>query len=158
MKRAMALILLLLLAACASKEPQTVQPPLDAWKSKIPYKPKELTVKQAAIVALMPPILFGRGGYGGPEAEIMREYTKDTNILMLRLPRPSPPVKVTSADIVIVDGPPGMPPYRVEREGLRGHYGYVLAEPGRRPKILEGTVGEERLVKEARKYFHLPKR
>lgn len=158
MKRLVAILPLLVLCACASEAPPQASPPLDAWKSKIPYKPKEVRVEGPTVVALMPPILFGRFGYEPNEAEILASYQKSTGLLESRMPPPAPPVLLTSADVIVIPAASGMAPLRLERNALEGHYGYVLAEPGREPKVFAGLVPGEKLLREAEKYFKLKAR
>lgn len=145
---------LLFLTACASEKPEDLQPPMDAWKSELPYKPKTVLVEGPTVVALMPPILFGRT-YPPRQAAILKAYETATSELPRNLPDPKPRILLTSADIVVIPGAPGGPEVRVERNGLEGHYGYVLAEPGREPKLLDGVVDLEKLAKETKKYFKL---
>ncbi|MDP3936983.1 MAG: hypothetical protein Q8R92_02470 [Deltaproteobacteria bacterium] len=156
--RALLLIVVLLglTGACASpKDPGDLQPPMDAWKCRLPYKPKEVLVEGPTVVALMPPVLFGKGGYPPREAEILQAYQTETSELPRHLPDPAPEVLLTSADVVVIAVRAGKTEARIERNALEGHYGYVLAEPGREPKVLPGIQGLERLVRETRKYFKL---
>jgi hypothetical protein len=148
------ILVLLFLVACASEKPRDVQPPMDAWKSEIPYKPRTVRVEGPTVVALMPPILFGKT-YPPPQAAILKAYETATAELPHDLPDPKPRILLTSADFVVIPGAPGKPGIRVERSALEGHYGYVLAEPGREPRILDGVVGQEKLVKETMGYFKL---
>jgi hypothetical protein len=61
----------------------------------------------------------------------------------------------TSADSVVIAGREGGPGRTVRREDLPDRYGFILAAPGRKPRLLSGAPSWEEVVRSARKYFDL---
>ncbi len=119
----------------------------------VPYRSIAIEVGEPAVVALRPPISFGRGltPEGFQAWEAYSETLQRAQAALERQIRVIP----TSADRVAIAGKGGAPGRTVEREDLPARYGFVLVAPGRKPGLLSGAPRWEDVVRAARKYFDL---
>jgi hypothetical protein len=154
-RRIAALLVVILLFGYAPGGCSTNEPAEPALSRGVPYKPLAYHVTSPTLVAFLPPITFGRS-LKPYEQDVWGRYSVLIQSLQGRL---AGGVRVvpTSADTVVVPGKAGGEEWGIERSALRDRYGFVFAAPGWAPKTYPPTASLEKMVREARKYFGLPR-